>query len=114
MIKHQGLRHLALNVRDVARAVDFYQRVFGMRVVWQPDPDNAYLSSGSDNLALHRGTVAERTGQSLDHLGFVVASIADLQASYQWAQENNLRFFDRSGAIVTAQSRITFAIQTAT
>ena len=24
-----------------------------MEVVWQPDPKNAYLSSGTDNLALH-------------------------------------------------------------
>ena len=46
------MRHLALRVSDVARAAEFYSRVFGMRLVWQPDPDNAYLSSGCDNLAL--------------------------------------------------------------
>jgi catechol 2,3-dioxygenase-like lactoylglutathione lyase family enzyme len=90
MIKHQGLRHLALNVQDVPRAIDFYRRVFGMRLVWQPDPNNAYLSSGCDNLALHRGAASERVAQSLDHFGFVVASLDDLQAGYQWAQENQL------------------------
>ena len=36
-----GLRHLALNVVDVAASVKFYSSVFGMQVVWQPDPDNA-------------------------------------------------------------------------
>jgi catechol 2,3-dioxygenase-like lactoylglutathione lyase family enzyme len=41
-----------------------------MEVVWEPDPDNVYLSSGSDNLALHR---AEPAGPgALDHLGFLV------------------------------------------
>jgi catechol 2,3-dioxygenase-like lactoylglutathione lyase family enzyme len=90
MIEHRGLRHLALNVKDVADAVDFYRRVFGMRIVWQPDPDNAYLSSGCDNLALHRAVVDDRRAQSLDHLGFIVASLDELQAGYQWAQENKI------------------------
>ena len=56
-----GLRHVALNVRDVRRSVDFYRNVLGMQVEWEPDPDNIYLSSGIDNLALHRakGEVAK-------------------------------------------------------
>ncbi|MBV8360523.1 MAG: VOC family protein [Deltaproteobacteria bacterium] len=90
MIKHRGLRHLALNVKDVARAADFYQRVFGMTVVWQPDTDNVYLSSGCDNLALHRGSVGDSSAQSLDHLGFIVPTIEELEASYQWVHENQL------------------------
>ena len=48
-----GMRHIALNVKDVERSKAFYQDILGMEVVWQPDPQNAYLSSGSDNLALH-------------------------------------------------------------
>jgi catechol 2,3-dioxygenase-like lactoylglutathione lyase family enzyme len=90
MIKHRGLRHLALNVENVAVAVDFYRRVFGMRVVWQPDADNAYLSSGCDNLALHRGPSGDSSAQSLDHLGFIVPTVDDLEAGYKWVQENRL------------------------
>jgi catechol 2,3-dioxygenase-like lactoylglutathione lyase family enzyme len=90
MIKHRGLRHLALNVKDVAHAANFYQRVFGMTVVWQPDVDNAYLSSGCDNLALHRGSVGDSSAQSLDHLGFIVSTIEELEAGYRWAHENQL------------------------
>ena len=90
MIANRGMRHLALRVADVARAVDFYARVFGMRVVWQPDPDNAYLSSGCDNLALHRGAAGDRSAQSLDHLGFIVPTIAEVEAGYRWALENRL------------------------
>ena len=90
MIKHRGLRHLALNVKDVARAADFYRLVFGMTIVWQPDADNAYMSSGCDNLALHRGPVGDRSAQSLDHLGFIVPTIEELEASYRWVQESQL------------------------
>ncbi len=85
MIKNRGIRHLALRVSDLERSKDFYVRVFGMAVVWQPDADNAYLSSGSDNLALHRSPAAANESastQRLDHLGFIVATIADVEASY--------------------------------
>ena len=89
MLNNRGMRHLALRVHDVARAVEFYQRVFGMRVVWQPDPDNAYLSSGCDNLALHRG-VPDPDAGALDHLGFIVESIAEVEAGWRWAQAERL------------------------
>ncbi len=90
MIKHRGLRHLALKVADVERAKDFYARVFGMSVVWQPDPDNVYLSSGCDNLALHRGAVGAAESQVLDHLGFIVPTIADLEAGWEWANAQRM------------------------
>ncbi len=78
-IPNSGLRHLALNVTDVGVAVEFYTSLFGMQVVWQPDPDNAYLSSGCDNLALHR--VADgivQHGQRLDHFGIIVPRPEDV------------------------------------
>ncbi len=90
MINNRGMRHLALRVSDVARAAEFYERVFGMRLVWQPDPDNIYLSSGCDNLALHRGAPGDPNAGALDHLGFVVPSITDLEAGWRWAQAERL------------------------
>jgi len=90
VIAHRGLRHLALRVADVARASEFYTRVFGMRLVWQPDPDTAYLTSGCDNLALHRGDSGDRSRQALDHLGFVTGTIAEVEAAHAWAQANGL------------------------
>jgi catechol 2,3-dioxygenase-like lactoylglutathione lyase family enzyme len=78
-IPTRGLRHLALNVASVSASVEFYCSLFGMRVVWQPDPDNAYLSSGCDSLALHRGQAGASPGaQRLDHLGFIVATPEDV------------------------------------
>jgi aryl-alcohol dehydrogenase-like predicted oxidoreductase len=61
-----------------------------MKVVWRPDPENAYLSSGCDNLALHRGDAGDRRAQSMDHLGFIVPTIAEVEAGYAWAQANTL------------------------
>lgn len=78
-ISIRGLRHLALNVADVATSVEFYSSLFGMQVVWQPDPDNAYLSSGCDNLALHKAVVNKgQAGQRLDHLGFIVDNLDEV------------------------------------
>lgn len=81
-----GLRHVAVYVDDVARSLAFYRKVLGMELEWMPDADNAYLTSGSDNLALHRrptsasGTQAARV---LDHIGFAVAHPEDVDV---WAQ----------------------------
>ncbi|HOG29923.1 MAG TPA: VOC family protein [Vicinamibacterales bacterium] len=83
---HLGLRHLALNVRDVGMMRAFYVDVLGFRVEWEPDPDNVYLTSGRDNLALHRAegnAEAARPG-ALDHLGLIVGSagLVDAWAAY--------------------------------
>ena len=77
-----GLRHVALNVRDVRRSVEFYRDVLGMQVEWEPDPDNVYLTSGSDNLAIHRLPDGAAPGavQSVHHIGFIVARLEDVDA----------------------------------
>lgn len=79
----KGMRHIALRVKDIKRSKAFYQETFGMEVVWEPDPQNVYLSSGCDNLALHelpQGTEPSPAGQTLDHLGFVVESVERVRA----------------------------------
>jgi catechol 2,3-dioxygenase-like lactoylglutathione lyase family enzyme len=71
----KGMRHIALKVSDLARSKSFYQDILGMDVVWAPDPQNVYLSSGCDNIALHevsQNFAAGAAEQQLDHLGFVV------------------------------------------
>jgi catechol 2,3-dioxygenase-like lactoylglutathione lyase family enzyme len=91
MIQTLGMRHVALRVADVARSVRFYADVFGMRVIWQPDPDNAYLSSGCDILALHRDTLAPPSpAERLDHIGFFVASQALLEESFAWVSAQSI------------------------
>ncbi|MGH8582117.1 MAG: VOC family protein [Gammaproteobacteria bacterium] len=80
----RGLRHVALNVTRMAECERFYVELIGMQVEWRPDPDNVYLSSGSDNLALHRAReeTAGRTGQRLDHVGFLLRRLEDVDTWY--------------------------------
>jgi catechol 2,3-dioxygenase-like lactoylglutathione lyase family enzyme len=86
---HAGLRHLALNVRALDEMKRFYVDLLGFAVEWEPDADNIYLSSGLDNLALHRAAGAAdpelagfEGGGSLDHLGLIVRSADDVD---RWA-----------------------------
>lgn len=88
----QGLRHLALRVRDIRQSKDFYLRVFGMTVVWEPDPQNCYLTSGNDNLALHEESTVQANGKTspLDHYGFLVSSPQVVDAWASWATHNGV------------------------
>lgn len=77
-----GLRHVALFVADLEACVDFYTRLIGMEIEWQPDPDNIYLTSGTDNLALHRWQGESMpAAQALDHIGFVMPT---MEAVDEW------------------------------
>ena len=83
-----GLRHLALRVRDPQASKRFYGDHFGMSVVWEPDPDNVYLSSGLDNLALHRSD-GQGAG-ALDHLGFIAESREDVDRMAERLRERGV------------------------
>lgn len=74
---HSGLRHVALFSADLASSLGFYRDLLGMTVEWNPDPDNWYLTSGNDNLALHRGEPPEGR-QRLDHIGFIIDRMDDV------------------------------------
>ena len=54
-----------------------------MDVVWEPDPQNVYLSSGCDNIAIHgvsHGFASTAEERQLDHLGFVVEDVERVRA----------------------------------
>ena len=100
-----GIRHVALFVHNLDECLLFYRDVIGMREAWQPDPDNIYLTSGSDTLALHR-LDAERQfdgPQRLDHIGFVMETADDVDAWHQHLLAHNTKIaqapkFHRDGA----------------
>jgi catechol 2,3-dioxygenase-like lactoylglutathione lyase family enzyme len=115
---HAGLRHLALNARDLVAMRRFYVDVLGFDVEWEPDADNVYLSSGIDNLALHRvgghagpplregddargaahGEADRRVGPgALDHLGLIVRTADDVD---RWAA-----FLESRGVTLDAKPR---------
>jgi catechol 2,3-dioxygenase-like lactoylglutathione lyase family enzyme len=71
---------VALRVTNLKRSRVFYEQLLGMKVVWEPDADNIYFSSGTDNLALHQIAAGELSAyqpsraQLLDHMGVIVES----------------------------------------
>lgn len=87
-----GLRHVALFVKDLEACVDFYVRLLGMAVEWQPDPDNFYLSSGVDNLALHRLDADKPVaGQRLDHIGFIIDEMDQVDVWHAFLKAEGVR-----------------------
>lgn len=83
-----GLRHLALYATQLEACVTFYVDILGMNIVWQPDADNVYLSSGQDNLALHRAPAGFQAAkdQRLDHLGFFLSHPTEVDAWHTYLQ----------------------------
>ena len=89
---HGGLRHLALYSTNLEASTRFYTDILGLEIVWQPDADNVYLSSGSDNFALHRAPAGFKADgdQRLDHLGFFLRERADVDEWHQYMQEQHV------------------------
>jgi len=88
---HGGLRHVALFIKNFDECAHFYTELLGMKVVWQPDADNLYLSSGTDNLALHRAShefVAAKH-QRLDHIGFFLGERDEVDQWHRYLCEHN-------------------------
>ncbi len=86
------LHHVALNVRRLEACEGFYGGLLGLEVVWRPDDDNVYLSSGGDNLALHRASETPRDGpQRIDHVGFAVAEERDVDALSEFLATQGVR-----------------------
>jgi catechol 2,3-dioxygenase-like lactoylglutathione lyase family enzyme len=85
----------------------FYVDLLGFAVEWEPDADNVYLSSGIDNLALHRARASTPESSQalphrppatpLDHLGLIVRRPEDVDA---WAA-----FLEERGVTIDAKPR---------
>lgn len=87
-----GLRHVALHSSNLEACVRFYVDLLGMKLVWQPDKDNYYLSTGADNFALHRAPadfVADKF-QRLDHIGFFLDEREEVDRWHDYLRANNV------------------------
>jgi catechol 2,3-dioxygenase-like lactoylglutathione lyase family enzyme len=75
MIRTNGIDHLVLHVRDVARAKKFYTELLGM-TVYRENDDQAFLHCGNQGVALFRkrGDTPLATGNDLNHLALNVES----------------------------------------
>jgi len=85
-----GMRHIALYAENFEACENFYVNLLGMQVEWRPDPDNVYLTSGNDNLALHRATEKAQGPQRLDHIGFFLAKPEHVDEWYDFLLENEV------------------------
>tara|TARA_B100000029_G_C17521700_1_gene940161 strand:- start:499 stop:840 length:342 start_codon:yes stop_codon:yes gene_type:complete len=72
----------------------FYIEVLGYAIEWEPDSDNIYLTSGTDNVALHRtvrGTTKETLPTTtLDHFGLVVSNPSDVDTWADYLHTKNV------------------------
>jgi len=86
-----GMRHVALNVSDLEASEYFYVKLLGMKVEWRPDADNVYLTSGVDNLALHRIEFPDQFDvQLLDHIGFIIDDIEQIDVWYDFLSAHDI------------------------
>lgn len=85
-----GLHHVALQTPKFEETRRFYVNLFGMRIEWEPDADNVYLTGGTDNLALHRTTEDADSNQRVDHVGFIVADPHDVDAWFEHLVANKV------------------------
>ncbi|MGR6034712.1 MAG: VOC family protein [Candidatus Nitrosoglobus sp.] len=87
-----GLHHVALFVNELEACERFYVDLLGMRIEWRPDEDNVYLTSGSDNLALHRlpPNHSPHGTQRLDHVGFIINTPEAVDAWYEYLKAHHV------------------------
>lgn len=86
MIKTSGLHHIHLVVRDLERALHFYQSVLGMEEQFRVGPHMVFLSTpGSRDLITLNQDVTEehKAGESggIAHFGFQLRHGSDLDAA---------------------------------
>ena len=84
-----GLCHVALKVQDIEICERFYVDLLGYAIEWRPDADNLYLSSGKDNLALHRVDNIEGSG-ALDHIGIILKQAADVDLWHEFLSHHDV------------------------
>ena len=87
-----GLRHVALWSSKFEDCEHFYTQLLDMQIEWRPDPDNVYLTSGNDNLALHRAPEGFNISgkQRLDHIGFILAAIEDVDIWHDFLKHHDV------------------------
>ena len=93
MKKTLGIRHIALKIKNFEQCLKFYTDVFGMKIDWQPDNKNGYLTNGLDNLALHlnENLQDDNSQNRLDHFGIMLQKSEDVDYWYSYIQSKNVK-----------------------
>jgi catechol 2,3-dioxygenase-like lactoylglutathione lyase family enzyme len=86
-----GMRHIALFVKNYQATEAFYVDLLGMQVEWRPDDNAVYLTSGNDNLALHRTANDFSENQHLDHIGFFLNAMDDVDEWFDFLRGHDIK-----------------------
>ena len=91
-----GLRHLALKVKNLEECERFYVEIIGMSVLRRASENLAYLTLGNDNLSLGRARDGEpdAAAGTMDHFGFIVDCKAEQQAWYDYMRQAGVDLLD--------------------
>ena len=90
-----GIKHIALKVKNFNQCLDFYTKIVGMSIDWKPDEENAYLSNGKDNLALHLDNKLDLKSKNnrLDHFGIMLTEKKNVDEWHEFMLSNNVSIF---------------------
>tara|TARA_Y100000741_G_scaffold62814_1_gene44708 strand:- start:21 stop:407 length:387 start_codon:yes stop_codon:yes gene_type:complete len=90
-----GIKHVALKVKNFNECLNFYTNIVGMSIDWKPDEENAYLSNGKDNLALHLDNKLDLQSKDnrLDHFGIMLTEKKNVDEWYEFMLSNKIAIF---------------------
>ena len=92
-----GIKHIALKVKNFADCLNFYTKLLGMSIDWQPDNENAYLTNGRGNLALHMDESLDLKSKHnrLDHFGIMMKEKDDVDDWFKFISSKNITIYKK-------------------
>ena len=96
MIKTHGLTHLNLAVKDLDRAVQFYERLFGVREYYRDESSVQVLGPGPhDVIAFEKDAVNAGNTRGISHFGFRLKNAKDIDDAVREAEAAGGRILRR-------------------
>ncbi len=84
----QGIRQIAVNAKNLERAIRFYRDILGMRFLFEAPPQMAFFDCGGVRLLVGLPDRPE-----IDHPASIIYySVPDIQAAHQVLQERGVAF----------------------
>ena len=106
------LRHTMIPVGDLARSVDFYQRLFGMQVLRQRPPDDsgratAYVGYGEEESNTVLELISGTGERAAPWAGHIAISVSDLTTLCDKLTAEGVRFSKPLKAVSDGTRRLT-------
>ncbi len=99
MVKMRGLNHININVSDVRRSLDFYERAFGMTVLfWERDHRMVFLNTpgADDTITLCQARDGDPVaGGGVSHFGIRIAERGKLDEAVEQVTRAGGRLLSR-------------------